>query len=264
VNLRAQPFAARAGEGFGLPRGGSERPQLGHNLTFGLLHAIGGAIAAGQYDDTPFPTESDLADQYGTSLSVTREAVKMLAAKGLLASRPRQGTYVQPLSCWSLLDIDVLRWLLERRHSVEVLRQFDQLRIAIEPAAAEFAARFAWPRDVQRIARAFESLEACFHDGDDMLPPQIAFHTAILQASRNPFYAQFRDAVGTALHIADRLRRRLRGEALDLAAYAAVHAAIEAGKGEAARDSMHAIIADGFEFAPDAGGRAEVVYPRLA
>lgn len=268
MNMRAQPLGARIdarpGAALGLPRGGSERCQLGHNLTFGLLHAIGGAIAAGQYDDTPFPTESDLADQYGTSLSVTREAVKMLTAKGLLASRPRQGTYVQPVSRWSLLDTDVLRWLLQRHHAAEVFRQFNQLRIAIEPAAAEFAARFAWPRDVQRIAQAFEHVESCERDGDEALEPQIAFHTAILQASRNPFYAQFQDAVRTALQLSSRMRRRSRGAGLDVDAYAAVRIAIASGDWDAARDSMHSIIAGEFEFAAISAAGTESISQRMA
>jgi DNA-binding FadR family transcriptional regulator len=226
----------------GLPRGGEARPQLGHNLTFGLLHAIGGAIAAGHYDDKPFPAEAELADYYGTSLSVTREAVKMLTAKGLLASRPRQGTQVCPVSCWSLLDTDVLRWLLQQQDSADVLGHFNQLRIAIEPAAAEFAARFAWPRDVHRIGHAFERIEMSEPRREDPIEPQIAFHAAILRASRNPFYAQFQDAVGTALRIASRVRRRSGDPALDIAAYAAARHTIASGDWEGARAAMHGIV----------------------
>lgn len=37
----------------------------------------------------PFPTEAGLATQFNVSRSVTREAVKMLTAKGLLSARPR-------------------------------------------------------------------------------------------------------------------------------------------------------------------------------
>lgn len=240
MNARAQfPIAPAFA---GLPSGGAERLQLGHNLTFGLLHRIGGAIAGGFYDDKPFPPEAELAEQYGTSLSVTREAVKMLTAKGLLASRPRQGTHVLPVSSWSLLDTDVLRWLLQQRHSAAVLEQFNQLRIAIEPAAAEFAARFAWPRNVQRISDAHARIVQCTEQGEDPLEPQIAFHAAILQASRNPFYAQFQDAVGTSLRILGRIRRRTGDPALDIAAYSAVRTAIASGDWEGARGAMHGIV----------------------
>src|SRR3546814_4447953 len=67
-------------------------PQLGRNLTYGMLDAIGRAIVVGDYEGATFPTEAELAKQHGVSRSVTREAVKMLTAKGLLSARPRQGT----------------------------------------------------------------------------------------------------------------------------------------------------------------------------
>ena len=66
-------------------------PDLGRNLTYGLLDALGRAIVTGRYESAPFPTEAELAKQHGVSRSVTREAVKMLTAKGLLIARPRQG-----------------------------------------------------------------------------------------------------------------------------------------------------------------------------
>src|SRR3546814_5088644 len=66
----------------------------------------------------------------------------MRTAKGLLSARPRQGTVIQPTSSWNLFDTDVLRWLLERQFSIELLKQFNQLRVAIEPEAAALAAQF--------------------------------------------------------------------------------------------------------------------------
>src|SRR3546814_15140853 len=63
---------------------------LGRNLTYGLLDNLGRAIVTGQFDDEAFPTEAELTKRHGVSRSVTREAVKMLTAKGLLSARPRQ------------------------------------------------------------------------------------------------------------------------------------------------------------------------------
>ena len=90
------------------------RGELGRNLTFGLQEVLGRAIIVGDYADRPFPTEAEIVKQHGVSRSVTREAVKMLGAKGLLSARPKQGTFVRPQEAWNLFDIDVLRWLLER------------------------------------------------------------------------------------------------------------------------------------------------------
>src|SRR6476661_2990544 len=88
---------------------------FGRNLTFGMLDALGRSIVTGRYEKERFPTEAELAVEHGVSRSVTREAVKMLTAKGLLTARPRKGTTIQPASSWNLFDPDVLRWLLERK-----------------------------------------------------------------------------------------------------------------------------------------------------
>src|SRR3546814_1094118 len=58
---------------------------------------------------------------------------------------------LQPEGNWNLFDTDVLRWLLERRSSISLLRQFNELRIAVEPQAAKLAATRATPPDVAAI-----------------------------------------------------------------------------------------------------------------
>src|SRR3954463_11258913 len=133
---------------------------LGRNLTFGLLDALGRAIVTGAYEDKRFPTEAELATEHAVSRSVTREAVKMLTAKGLLTARPRKGTSIQPASSWNLFDPDVLRWPLERKFSLELLRQFSDLRIAIEPAAAALAAKAADGAAVAEIRAGYQRMEA--------------------------------------------------------------------------------------------------------
>jgi DNA-binding FadR family transcriptional regulator len=220
------------------------RNALGRNLTFGLLDVLGKQIVTGAYDGQPFPTEADLSAQHGVSRSVTREAVKMLCAKGLLSARPRQGTSVQPVSNWNLFDADVLRWLLERQFKVELLAQFNQLRAAIEPAAAALAAQAADARGLALIEAGFARMVAADRREDDELEADIAFHLAILRASGNPFFAQFRDLVATALRTSIRFTNRIRGRTADLAAHGAVRDAIVARDPLAAQQAMAAIIGD--------------------
>lgn len=222
----------------------ADPPQLGRNLTYGLLDALGRAIVTGRYEAAAFPTEAELAKQHGVSRSVTREAVKMLTAKGLLSARPRQGTTVQPAASWNLFDTDVLRWLLERQFSVELLRHFNQLRIAIEPEAAALAARFGTVGDRARIAAGLARMEAAERGEDDPLEADIAFHVAILEASQNPFYAQFRDVVATALRTSIRFTNRIKGRTASIADHGAVQRAIAARDGGAARKAMDRLIGD--------------------
>jgi DNA-binding FadR family transcriptional regulator len=231
------------------PRLGAEdvRPQLGRNLTYGMLDSLGRAIVTGRYEREAFPTEAELAKQHGVSRSVTREAVKMLTAKGLLSARPRQGTVVQPATSWNLFDTDVLRWLLERQFSVDLLRQFNQLRVAIEPEAAALAARVGTPEELARISQGLQRMEAAEQGLEDTLEADIAFHVAILRASGNPFYAQFRDVVGTALRTSIRFTNRIKGRTASVADHGAVRDAIVARDGERARRAMHHLIGDVLE-----------------
>jgi len=224
--------------------GSKMRPGLGRNLTYGLLDAVGRSIVIGDYDHKPFPTEAELARLHGVSRSVTREAVKMLTAKGLLSARPRQGTIVQPSAAWNLFDSDVLAWLLERKFSIELLRHFNELRVAIEPEAAALAAARATPDDIAAISAGLGRMRAAEAGSDDPLDADIAFHVAVLEASRNPFYQQFRDAVGSALNTSIRFTNRIKGRSASIADHAAVRDRIVAGDVDGARSAMRRIIGD--------------------
>ena len=220
------------------------RAAHGRNLTQGMLDVLGRAIVTGAYDGKRFPTEAELAAQLGVSRSVTREAVKMLTAKGLLSARPRRGTVVQPATAWNLFDTDILGWLLDRTFSLGLLRQFSELRIAIEPAAAQLAAGHADDDRLGAIRAGFRRMVAADTGDDDPLDADIAFHIAILAAAGNPFFAQFQELVATALRTSIRFTNRFKGRSADLEAHHRVLEAIESRDGPAAYRAMRAIIED--------------------
>jgi DNA-binding FadR family transcriptional regulator len=232
------------------PDAGKPR-ELRRNLTHGMLDTLGKAIVTGRYDARPFPTEAEIAKAHGVSRSVTREAVKMLTAKGLVSARPRQGTVVKPASNWNLFDTDVLRWLLDRKFSVELLRHFNQLRVAIEPEAAALAAQFHSDAELRAIRAGLDLMEAAEAGQGDPLDADIAFHVAILRASRNPFYAQFQTVVATALRTSIRFTNRIKGRSANIPDHAAVAAAIAARDPNGARDAMRRIIGDVLELIAD-------------
>lgn len=218
------------------------RGELGRNLTFGLQELLGRAIVIGDYRERPFPTEAEIVKIHGVSRSVTREAVKMLGAKGLLGARPKQGTFVRPEEAWNLFDTDVLRWLLERKSSLVLLRRFSELRSAVEPAAAALAALNGSPDQKAAIGAGLERMRAADRGDDDTLDADIAFHVAILRASNNPFFAQFRDVVATALRTSIRFTNRLSGRSASIGDHAAVHDAILAADADASRAAMTVLI----------------------
>jgi DNA-binding FadR family transcriptional regulator len=224
-------------------------PVRGQNLTYTIAHKLGVAIVTGVYStDNPIPIESELSRQYNASRTVLREAVKMLTAKGLLGSRPRLGTTVQPEANWNLLDPDVLEWLLERKFSPTLLIEFTEMRLALEPGAATLAARVAGPAEKAQIRGAIERMQAADRGDDDPLESDIAFHVAVLRASRNRFYAQLTGFTATALRFSIRTTNRYKGVKLaSVADHKKVADAIIAGKQTAAGEAMRKLIQEALD-----------------
>ncbi len=223
---------------------GSPPIELGRNLTHGMLDTLGKAIVVGRYEKRAFPTEAEIAKAHGVSRSVTREAVKMLTAKGLVSARPRQGTVVQPPANWNLFDADVLRWLLERKTSIDLLRQFNQLRVAIEPEAASLAAQFHDDDDLLAINAGIAHMRAAEQGQGDVLDADITFHVAVLRAAKNPFYAQFQTMVSSALRTSIRFTNQVKGRSANIVDHAAVAEAIARRDAGEARVAMRRIISD--------------------
>lgn len=218
--------------------------RLGQNVTTGIVNQLGAAIVTGKYnEDNPFPIEAELCKQLGASRSVLREAVKMLTAKGLLISRPRHGTSVQDESMWNLLDPDVLRWLLERKFSLELLAQFTEVRLAVEPTAAMLAARKATPAGLAEIRAAIERMRAAARGEDDPLESDIAFHVAVLGATGNRFYARLEGVIDAALRTSIQFTNQYKGvELADVNEHRKVLDAIEARDPQRAGEIMEKII----------------------
>jgi DNA-binding FadR family transcriptional regulator len=224
-------------------------PSRGQNLTYSIVHDLGVAIVTGVYSkQNPFPVEAELCRQYGASRSVLREAVKMLTAKGLLGARPRQGTWVEPEEKWNMLDPDILGWLLERKFSPALLIEFSEIRLAVEPGAAAFAARFAGPAEKAAVRSAIERMQAAERGEDDPLESDIAFHVAVLRASMNRFYAQLAGLTATALRFSIRTTNRYKGVKLaSVADHKKVADAILAGRPTVAAEAMRKLIQEALD-----------------
>ena len=180
------------------------------NLTQQLVHELGKAIMQEKYPvGSSLPSEAELCNQYGISRTATREAVKMLTAKGLISSRPRQGIKVQELKNWNLFDTDVLEWVLHGKPDLYMLRHFLQLRLALEPEAAYLAAQYASKEDLVHIEAALVRMKDATDGYDDTHEADIAFHQSVLSASGNPFFTQLKNFIATALKVNLRFTNRM-------------------------------------------------------
>lgn len=219
------------------------------NLTHQVTHDLGLAIVQGKYQiGEAFPTEAEMCVQYDISRSVIREAVKMLTAKGLISSRPRQGIRVLPSTQWNIFDPDVLGWTLSGRPSLQLLREFTELRGGIEPAASALAARRQDRPAIAGIEQALARLKLADRGEDDPLEADIAFHTAILIASNNRFYIQLRSSIQAALRVSIACTNQIKGvQSASYDDHKRVYDAIEQGDAKAAEAHMGALLSEALE-----------------
>jgi DNA-binding FadR family transcriptional regulator len=144
---------------------------------------VRGDIAPGKV----LPSELRICELLEVSRTVVREAIRMLAGKGLVESRAKRGTRVRSPEEWNQLDPDVLRWQLETTDVNIYLAKLFQLRNAVEPAAAEIAAVAARADDLDRLRKAFDDMVAARHN-EAFVVADIAFHKGIYIATRNEFF----------------------------------------------------------------------------
>eukprot|EP01035_Chromulina_nebulosa_P037515 gene37515-50643_t len=118
-----------------------------------IAHDIGVEIVSGvRKPGDVFGGEIEASEALGVSRTAYREAIRILAAKGLIESRPKAGTRVTQRSRWNLLDPDVLGWAFEGEPDTDFILDLFELRSVIEPAAAAFAARRRSDDDLATIA----------------------------------------------------------------------------------------------------------------
>ena len=158
------------------------------------LRIVGGDLGPGQ----TLPTEADLSAALGVSRTVVREAIKVLAAKGLVESRPKVGTRALPRASWSLIDPDVLAWQVQAGPDPAFVADLVEVRDFIEPRAAEIAATRATPEERAALVGLQEELEAA-GETPASIRIDLALHAAILRATHNGLLAQMTGAIIAAL-----------------------------------------------------------------
>ena len=142
-------------------------PALGRTASTAAVHtALRARIASGQSPAGSWLRESRLATELGTSRTPVREALRALAAEGLVELVHHRGARVV---AWSAEDVD----------------ETYQLRALLEGEAAGLAARRASPGQVQAIADAQHRYERSIADGapaDERARCNDAFHAAVMAA----------------------------------------------------------------------------------
>ena len=176
------------------------------------------------------PSDADMLKMFGVSRVVTREVIKTLAAKGLVASKMKVGTIVLEPTHWNWLDSDVLSWRANMGMDMDFLAHLTDVRRAVEPTAAALAALYGTRADFARLREAVNAMRGAHSNRRQFAEADLRFHLAVSAASKNPFFQSFAATIETALF-----------------ALLSVNALTDNSKQQAEGIAMHIAVADAIE-----------------
>lgn len=217
----------------------------GPSLHGQVVHELGARIAGGHYaPGEVLPSEEELGTQLHVSRTALREAIKVLAAKGLVESRPRIGTRVRPIDAWNQLDPDVLAWRCRTMPDARFIEQLAEMREIIEPAAAQLAARHRSDEQLAAIESALAGMAAARRI-EAWVEADVDFHRAILSATGNSLLMPLAALIGATLEsVLVLTARRADDFRIALPDHARVCDAIRSRDTLAAGQAMSLLLAD--------------------
>ncbi|WP_103347856.1 FadR/GntR family transcriptional regulator [Amycolatopsis sp. CA-128772] len=183
-----------------------------------------------------------LREELDISLTALREALKVLAAKGMIDARQKRGTFVQPRERWNLLDADVMRWQTAAADDPGLLDELTEVRAVVEPAAARIAAERASEEDLEGLRDALAGMAAAGHDPEASVQADLAFHRRLMAATHNNFLMRMERVIAIGLAERDKLVHGASTAEDPVPSHRKVFDAIVAGDAAAAEQAMLALV----------------------
>lgn len=145
------------------------------------------AIASQKFAfDSKLPSEQQLADQFGVSRNVVREAFKLLRERGLISIQAGSGAQVlRPSAEITSLALGRYLRLSGEPQSTEHLYQVRRL---LEGGAAQLAAEHADEDDIAALGDCLERMAESVHSVEAWTDADLAFHLAVARATHNPLF----------------------------------------------------------------------------
>ncbi|GAA4596523.1 FadR/GntR family transcriptional regulator [Planotetraspora phitsanulokensis] len=206
-----------------------------------VVEAIGRRIVTGVEGPGSTLDVEALEITYDVSKTVVREALKVLAAKGLVDARPKRGTFVRPRSEWSLLDPDLLRWQFEAPAGSGLLDDLYEVRIIVEPAGARLAAARRTEEDVERLTATLAAISP-ESGAKEIVEADLAFHRQLLEASHNELLIRMEYIIEIGLRARDLLVHAEGHQDDFLPPHQAVLDAVRAADADGAERAMRVLL----------------------
>lgn len=220
---------------------------IGRGLHRSTVETLGLRIVSGEVGEGETLDVVELQRDFDVSLTVIREALRVLASKGLVAARQKRGTFVRPRSEWQLLDGDVLRWQFGSTPSARFFQDLEELRGIVEPPSARLAAERRTPEDLETLQRHLTAMSDAVGDPSAEVEADLAFHQALLLATHNELLARLDVLIRNGLEARDRLVHDAGPHPDPVPAHRAVLDKVAAGDADGAERAMRALIARSVE-----------------
>ena len=186
-----------------------ELPPRSLRLHGAIARKLGISIVSGEYQPGDLlDGEISSSEHFAVSRTAYREAVRILAAKGLVDARPKVGTRINPKSQWNLLDPDVLVWTFESEPDPELLNSLFELRNVVESAAAGFAATRRSAAHLKAMRVALSGMATHTLATEAGRQADLDFHTTLLDATENPFIISLTSGVSAAINTTTVFKQR--------------------------------------------------------
>jgi DNA-binding FadR family transcriptional regulator len=209
-----------------------------------IARDLGVLIVSGRYKPGELLNgEIAASDRLHVSRGAYREAVRILAAKGLVESRPKVGTRISQPERWHMLDPDVLSWIFEFEPDEHLLTSLFELRKIVEPQAAALAALRRTDEHLEAMARGLEGMAKHTLAIEAGRLADQEFHSALLRASGNEFVMSLTSGVGAAISWTTIFKQRDNPLSRDpMPDHVRVYEAIKASDPQAAHKAMENLV----------------------
>ncbi|MCI2420618.1 FCD domain-containing protein [Saccharopolyspora sp. K220] len=178
------------------------RPRGVHGQT---VEALASRILSNELSEGATLDLPALRAELDVSLTALREALKVLAAKGMIDARQKRGTFVRPRALWNKLDADVMRWQTSASDDSGLFDELTEVRAVVEPAAAKLAAQRATDADLDALDDALRWMSAAGSDIGEMVTADLNFHRLLLSATHNDLLVQIGRVIAIGLAERDKL-----------------------------------------------------------
>lgn len=137
------------------------------------------------------PSGAELSKNLGVGNSSIREAIKMLQALGVVEVIRGRGTIIRKHPKEDIIDPLIFQLIMEKANIKDIL----DFRVLFEPGSTVMAMRRATEKDIEKIKKTVDDFEIAIRKGTQKAEDDIAFHSAILQSTYNPFVMKIGETI---------------------------------------------------------------------